>query len=563
MRQIEFKRGKSMELRGPMMNGDSPLFRLRSERPRLVSDVSRRSFNNFVRASRDDRGTGIEYILNDAAYQEIERLKREQGPEDEVRSIAWWRNVSKQLATMSEREKRRILNSLIESYADDIAGRFNPWVYKMATGVMPIGLGLLFKAQELPGADVPKGIRDLQRVMNHLRDLTDRVMIQGEIKTLQNLARKGTLVFVPTHSSNMDSILVGWSLYAAGLPPVTYGAGKNLFTNPLTSFFMNNLGAYKVDRRLSHDLYKGVLKTYSQLLIEKGYHSLFFPGGTRCRSNIVEQKLKLGLLGTALTGYIHNLMRDPEAKPVYICPMTINYNLVLEGESLIENHFKREGQGRYLLENDEFNQLASVTRFVMKTMKMDSTTILRFGTPLDPFGNEVRADGESYDKRGRRVDRSDYVRSARSGEIVYDVSRDRQYTRHTGECIAEAFLENTVAMPTNVVSWVLFDRLQRRYPNWDVFRLVRFGADEIISWEELHRGVEELLKHLRKLESEGKVRLSPFLHEEDPDRIVYAGIEYLRMYHTPEPVKSWSDGVMLQKVELIYFYGNRVRTFTE
>ncbi len=549
-----------MVLMKALPGADSPLFKLKDERPHLVAEVTRRSFNDFVRSSRNAEGTGIEYVLNDAAYREIDRLKKERGPEDEVRSIAWWRRMSKRLATMSEQEKRRILWSLVESYSDDIAGQFNPWVYRMATGVLPIGLGMLFKAQDVQHA-VPTGVDDVRSVARHLRDLTDRLVIDGHISTLQKLSRKGTLVFVPTHSSNMDSILVGWALYEAGLPPVTYGAGKNLFTNPLTSFFMNNLGAYKVDRRLRHNLYKGVLKTYSQVLIEKGFHSLFFPGGTRCRSNIVEQKLKLGLLGTALTGYIHNLMRDDQAKPVYICPMTINYNLVLEGGSLIDDHLSREGQGRYLLEDDEFNQISTITSFVMKTMKMDSTTILRFGQPMDPFGNEVRADGESYDRRGRRVDRSDYVRSAKTGEIVYDESRDRQYTRYTGQRIAEAFLENTVVMPTHVVCWVLFERLQERYPNWDVYRLVRFGADEIISWDELHRGVDRLLRRLQQLEKQGKLVLSPFLHDHEPDRIVYAGIDYLKMFHTPEVVQSWTDGVMLQGVELIYFYGNRVRSF--
>ena len=550
-----------MVMRTRLPGEDSPLFRLHDDRPHLVSEVSRRAFNDFVRNSRTEEGTGIEYVLNDAAYQEIKRLQQEQGPEEEVRSIAWWRRLSKRLATMSEKEKRRILWSLVESYSDDIAGHFSPWVYRMATGVLPIGLSFLFKAQDLPGLDSVSGVDELRTAIEHVRDLTDRVLLQGPTDTLRKLSRDGTLVFVPTHSSNMDSILVGWSLYEAGLPPVTYGAGKNLFTNPLTSFFMNNLGAYKVDRRLQHDLYKGILKLYSQILIEKGYHSLFFPGGTRCRSNVVEQKLKLGLLGTALTGYIHNLMRDPDADPVYICPMTINYNLVLEGNSLVEDHFQREGQGRYLLEDDEFMQVPTITRFVMKTMKMDSTTIIRFGQPLDPFGNQVRDDGESYDRRGRRVDRAEYVRSAKTGEIVYDEPRDRQYTRYTGDRIAESFLENTVVMPTQVVSWVLFERLQERFPDWDVYRLVRFGAEETIEWDAVHRGVERLLNRLAGLEDDGKLVLSPFLHDHDPDEIVYAGIDYLRRYHTPEVVQRWSDGVMIQNVELVYYYGNRVRSF--
>ncbi|MFU8806754.1 MAG: 1-acyl-sn-glycerol-3-phosphate acyltransferase, partial [Bradymonadaceae bacterium] len=343
--------------------------------------------------------------------------------------------------------------------------------------------------------------------------------------------------------------------------PVTYGAGKNLFTNPLTGFFMHNLGAYKVDRRLQHRLYKDILKLYSQVLIERGYHSLFFPGGTRCRSNEVEQHLKLGLLGTTLTGYEHNLLEHDEARPVFICPVTINYNLVLEADSLINDHFRREGGGRYLLENDEFNQLSAVTRFVMNTMRMDSTTILRFGQPMDSFGNRVEADGESYDSRGRRVDRKSFVRSARTGKICHDVSRDRQYTRHTGTRIAESFLKNTVLMPTQVVSYALFDILQKRYPKWDVFALLRFGAEEVISWEEVHEAVNTLLAELKDLASQEVLHLSPFLTQERPDHIVYAGLDYLRMFHMPPAVERWADGVMLQKLELIYFYGNKVRSY--
>jgi glycerol-3-phosphate O-acyltransferase len=50
-----------------------------------------------------------------------------------------------------------------------------------------------------------------------------------------------------------------------------------------------------------------VLKEYSTVLLEHGYHSLFFPGGTRSRSGGVERRLKLGLLGTALAAYQNHL----------------------------------------------------------------------------------------------------------------------------------------------------------------------------------------------------------------------------------------------------------------
>ena len=102
------------------------------------------------------------------------------------------------------------------------------------------------------------------------------------------------MIHVPTHLSNLDSVVFGFALERGGLPPATYGAGKNLFTNPVLSYFMHNLGAYRVDRRLRHALYKDVLKAYSCVLIERGFHSLFFPGGTRSRSGGVERRAQAG-----------------------------------------------------------------------------------------------------------------------------------------------------------------------------------------------------------------------------------------------------------------------------
>src|SRR5581483_1775955 len=175
-----------------------------------------------------------------------------------------------------------------------------------------------------------------------------RVLVQGPAKHIGKLARLGTLVFVPTHLSNMDSIVFGFALERAGLPPATYGAGKNLFTNPLLSFFMHNLGAYRVDRRIKHELYKEVLKTYSCVLLERGYHSLFFPGGTRSRSGAVEERLKLGLMGTGVEAYVRSLRRGHEQR-VFFVPATINYLLTLEAATLIDDYLAELGKNRYII----------------------------------------------------------------------------------------------------------------------------------------------------------------------------------------------------------------------
>jgi len=538
---------------------DAPLFRFNEERPYLVREVSRRVYGTHLRESRERESRRLEYVLNETAYYEIQRLKVERGPEEEVRDIRWWRSMARHLREMSEDEKRDILRDLIDSYVDDTAGRFDPRVFKFASGVLPLGLGFLFKTQDL--GYLPESLVHLRSGLKHLRDLSERVSVEGEVDTLRRLYRKGTLVFVPTHSSNMDSILMGWALEQSGLPPVTYGAGKNLFTNPLTSFFMHNLGAYKVDRRLNHPLYKDVLKTYSQVLLERGFHSLFFPGGTRCRANHVDSHLKLGLLGTAVTAYIHNLQTHGDARPTYICPVTINYNLVLEAESLIREHLRREGRQRYFLENDEFNQVSTVIRFVMNTVKMDSTTVLRFGKPLDPFGNHVDGDGRSFDDRGREADPLAYVQSTRTGEVVEDPVRDREYTRFCGERVAEAFLEATVIQPSAVVAWALFEIARSRFEVMDVFQLLRVGADEIVERHQAHAVVAELLGDLRELAARGRLHLAPLLQNRNPPDVLDDGLSSLQAFHIPAPIVTDGEGLRLERLDLLYFYGNRIRSY--
>ena len=65
---------------------------------------------------------------------------------------------------------------------------------------------------------------------------------------------------VPTHFGNLDSILIGWVISALGLPAFIYGAGLNLFNIRIVAYFINSLGAYKVNRRKKNLLYLETLK---------------------------------------------------------------------------------------------------------------------------------------------------------------------------------------------------------------------------------------------------------------------------------------------------------------
>ena len=314
----------------PVREAENRLEHFNADRERLLAEVERRVVARRVSEAQQGGDASLEYVLNDVAFSEIKRLeaaKQKHGALDR------WKDLSRRLMSMSDSEKESELHDLVRYYGRDIVGNFDPRVYKFATGIGPSMLNTLFS----PMTAFRQGFGVLQ-------NLDQRIHPDGEVELAHTCAERGTLIVTPTHSSNMDSPAIGLALMRAGLPPTTYGAGKNLFTNPFISYFMRNLGAYRVDRRLRFELYKDVLKEYSTVLLEHGYHSLFFPGGTRCRSNIVEKHLKLGLLGTSVTAYKNNVRAGMPNKRIYIVPATINYRLTLEDETLIDDYLAETGK---------------------------------------------------------------------------------------------------------------------------------------------------------------------------------------------------------------------------
>jgi glycerol-3-phosphate O-acyltransferase len=365
-------------------------------------------------------------------------------------------------------------------------------------------------------------------------------------------------VYVPTHLSNLDSIVFGYALERAGLPPATYGAGKNLFTNPILSYFMHNLGAYRVDRRIKHNLYKEVLKTYSCVLLERGYHSLFFPGGTRSRSGGVERRLKLGLVGSAMEAYARTLLAGAgKERRVFFVPATINYLITLEAETLIADFLSEAGKGRFIIEDDESTRLARVGAFMKKLLGMSGAVVIRFSEPMDPFGNQVDERGVSHDRRGRVVDPSGYVKNAR-GEVTVDHARDAQYTRELGEEICDAYQRDTVIMSTHLVAAACFSRLRSSSPAADLFTVLRQREALTVSRDDLAREVVRLRDALLALEREGGVRVSDVIRKASGGDILEGALRAFRGYHTSPVLRSVPEGLVICDTNLLFYYQNRL-----
>jgi glycerol-3-phosphate O-acyltransferase len=522
---------------------ENRLARFNDERSAILSAVEQRVLDRLHQAAQSGEEHSLEYVLNEVAFNEIRRHENEKSRKAHT-ALARWRDLSLRLGRMSPEEKRHEVAALVAYYARDIVGNFNPRVYRFANSVIPSALSFLLA----PVGSVRDGLAALG-------NMEGQVHVEGPLDLIRATCERGTLVFTPTHSSNLDSVVIGFGLTRAGLPPVTYGAGKNLFSNPFISYFMYNLGAYRVDRRLQFSLYKEVLKEYSTVLLERGYHSLFFPGGTRSRSNMVEKKLKLGLLGTAMTAYRNSVANGSHPRRIYVIPVTINYRLVLEAETLIEDYLAETGRSRYIIEDDEFSRIGRIIEFLRKLMAHDSAVLLRFGRPLDIFGNETDDAGESLDPRGRHVDPKSYL-LGRDGQVVEDSQREAVYTRGLGEALVRSFRKNTIFSSTPLVCRAVWDALTARTGIRDIYRLMRLPTTAAsVERVEVCRRIDDLCRYLREAPQFGKV--ADGLTERCGEEILDDALEVLGKYHTRPVLLSDGDRVRVGYMKLLYYYRNR------
>ncbi|MBX2812488.1 MAG: 1-acyl-sn-glycerol-3-phosphate acyltransferase [Myxococcales bacterium] len=524
----------------------------KEDQERVVTELVSRVCERHMRTHTSSEGRShLQDVLEDSLYFERQRLELDGGKSPAYsRDLTFWHNIQIKLRHATEPKLQQLIREVIHGYVFEIQGHFNPRVYALATKALPSGLGLLLNA-----VSPLKVLRNLPQ----LPRLEDRIIIEGQVAQLQRLHQRGTVVFVPTHASNLDSPVVGFALYKMGLPPFLYGAGLNLFTNPLLSFFMRNLGAYTVDRKKTDPLYKDILKEYATISLENKYDNLFFPGGTRSRSGAIEKKLKRGLLGCGLAAYINNLQRRRAKPKIFIVPCTINSQLVLEAETLIDDFLKEVGKSRYIIDDDEFSQPRRVFDFAAQLSGLDSKIHIRVSSGLDVFGNPVDENGISLTPGGHSVDDRRYL--LKGDQITSDPSRDHEYTRELALSIEDAFSRNNIVTSTHVTARAIFLALRRRNPSMSLLRLIRTGGvDDDLPISTVYQTANEILEKLIKLERTNRICRSPSSRG-TAEAIIADGLKLFGIYHTRAAAKRSGDRIIPTDRTLLLYYQNRLEGY--
>ncbi|MBK7474764.1 MAG: 1-acyl-sn-glycerol-3-phosphate acyltransferase [Haliscomenobacter sp.] len=533
---------------------DWPIFHLSEDRRNFIQEIDRFTLD---RLENSHSTAALSDIIAQTVYLERIRIREEPWKVDPPTDRQFWSRIRKRLVLSLDREDEaatknngELLKQIIHRYSEEIVGTFQIQTFLFARKFLTFFFNRLLQAKQ----------RGFFRLAGGRRRLSEKLIVRGELEKTRSLATKGTVVIVPTHFSNLDSILIGYAIdMVAGLPSFSYGAGLNLYNTGYTAYFMNRLGAYRVDRRKKNEVYLETLKAMSNLSLQRGTNSLFFPGGTRSRSGMLETKVKLGLLSTAVEAQ-RSLLQKGQNRKIFIVPLVTSYHFVLEAQFLIEQYLRQIGKERFIKAQDDFFSPFRLFRFAWQVLAEGNDITFSFGQPMDVLGNPVDAEGNSFDSYGNRIELSEYFEW--KGQVQEDLQRESEYTKMLGDKILERFRKDNIVLSSHLVAFAAFEILKKENTRLDLYGVLRLPPDDyVFSDDILSEVVGKLRDELVRMEKDQEIRLSEAI-KGDLHELIRDGIGHLGTFHVKKPLKLNKEGkVISENFLLLYYYHNRLENY--
>jgi glycerol-3-phosphate O-acyltransferase len=522
-----------------------PIYQFGKERELFVNEL-RNYVNTILLQKYGDR---LKHVIRRTAYQERMRVKNQPWKADPSSDRLFWKRVHDAVQNLPETDEPTpegiaLLDKIVHRYCQEIVGNFKLKTFLFARKFLTAFFGRMLNAA--------KG-----RIFGGKRRLYEKLIVNGEVKKVRHLFSKGSVVVLPTHFSNLDSILIGYAMDSImGLPSFTYGAGLNLYDSEIIGYFMNRLGAYRVDRRKKNPIYIEALKSMSGLSIQKGVNSLFFPGGTRSRSGALEEELKQGLLNSLVEAQ-RKIYEEGGDLKIFVVPMIINYHFVLEADHLISQHLNSIGKERFVHVKDDFKSTRKILTFIWRIFSQKSEIYLSVGHPIDVMGNILNNEGDSLDSKGKKIDLKDYFKS--DGKITLNEQRERVYTKLLADSVVHSFKKYNIVLSSNIVAFCAFEMLKESYPELDILGLIKLPEDDFIfNREKLLAVIEQVRIRVMRLQEKGSLMTSiePSHNNED---ILREGLNNLGVYHASKPLKINQDKkIVSESFKTLYYYHNRL-----
>ncbi len=544
-----------------------PIYKLSQDRRRFIEEIDEFTLNRLIKEHPK-----LYNLIAETVYQERIRIKETPWKVDPPNEASFWNRLRSKLVkaesetkTQANEAHKEIIQRIIHRYSTEIVGTFSINTFRFARLFLNNFFNRLLNA----------AAERWWRFLSSRNRLHERIQTFGELDAVRSLMKKGVVIVVPTHFSNIDSILVGFAMdQFVGLPSSSYGAGLNLYNSGAAAFFMNRLGAYRVDRRKKNAIYLETLKSMSMLSIVRGTNTLFFPGGTRSRNGMVETRLKMGLLGTAIeaqrvlcqqfttknTNNQSTIINNQSPTKVFIVPLVMSYHFVLEAPFLIRQHLQITGKEKYIAGRSEGNSIREWLKFIWQFFAKKSDIILSFGKPMDIMGNFVDADGMSFDSRNNPLNISDYFTT--EGVVTEDLQREAEYTKLLADRIVDRFHRENIVLSSHVVAFTAFNILRSNNESFDLYALLRLPPDDFVfPIESFTAAIADVQTALFELAEKGRLKLSNALLL-SASELVEDGLKNLGVYHVRKPLLFNKKGdIESDDFSTLFYYHNRLENF--
>jgi glycerol-3-phosphate O-acyltransferase len=188
-----------------------------------------------------------------------------------------------------------------------------------------------------------------------------------QLEDIYSLTQRYPVVFLPSHKSNLDHLVLQYALHENGHPPNHTAGGINMNFFPIGPLVRRS-GVFFIRRTFKDNpVYKFVLRSYIDYLIEKRFSLEWYIEGGRSRSG----KLLPPQFG--LLAYVVDAYRRGKAEDVRLIPVSIAYDQIQDvGDYVAEQRGaakERESFGWFL-------------RVVRRLRRRYGDIYIRFGEPL-------------------------------------------------------------------------------------------------------------------------------------------------------------------------------------
>jgi len=178
------------------------------------------------------------------------------------------------------------------------------------------------------------------------------------------------VIYLPSHRSHMDYLLVSYILYKEGLALPQIAAGVNLNFWPVGAL-LRRCGAFYLRRSFKGDrLYTAVFRAYVDVLIARGQPMKFYLEGGRSRTGRLLSP-KTGMLSMAVTSALGG-----KGAPAAVVPVYIGYDRVME-----VNKYFDELRGTRPKKGESMGDLVRGSGKILK--RNYGRVFVSFGEPID------------------------------------------------------------------------------------------------------------------------------------------------------------------------------------